>query len=506
MICHPCYIALLGATFLFINYLYRTIQRRLTHRRFNRQYGCQPAPSLPSKPPFWSLGVIVRNIQAAKRHKSLETIHKLFQLGNTLTGQRLGQPVLVTCEPQNIQTILSLKFQDYKVGDRVNSQGPLLAHGIFTSDGDSWAQSRALIRPTFVRERVADLALFEEIMADLFALLPVDGRTVDLQPLFFSYTLDSITHFAFGHSVHNLRKSQARGNDADHEVAEAFNYSMQALALRSKLGLLRVFHRDRKATRSYKICHQFVEGLVHHAVMVPEKVGDNRDSPQRKGQYLVLHELVRQTKDRIRVRDELINVLIAGRDTTAGLLSNLFFVLAKRPDVWAKLRAEVETTLGGRLPTYDDLRNMKYLRHCLNESLRLHPAVPTNSRVATNDTYLPIGGGLDGQSPVFVPKGALVVYSVYAMHRREDIYGSDADDFRPERWETIRPSWGYLPFNGGPRICLGQQYALTEASYVTVRLAQRYKTLVSRDPGPWEEHVTLTLRSRNGTQVSLGSA
>lgn len=116
-----------------------------------------------------------------------------------------------------------------------------------------------------------------------------------------------------------------------------------------------------------------------------------------------------------------------------------------------------------------------------------------------------MGGGEDGNSPVFVPKGTIVNYSIYAMHRRKDFYGPDADVFRPERWEDgqLQPRWEYLPFNGGPRICIGQQYALTEAAYVTVRMAQEFKTLESRDPGPWVESLTLTICSLNGTKVSV---
>jgi len=94
------------------------------------------------------------------------------------------------------------------------------------------------------------------------------------------------------------------------------------------------------------------------------------------------------------------------------------------------------------------------------------------------------------------------------MHRREDFYGPDAAEYKPERWANLRPGWEYLPFNGGPRICLGQQYALTEASFVTVRLLQEFSKIESRDPkgGIWEEGLTLTLCSGNGTQVALTPA
>lgn len=123
--------------------------------------------------------------------------------------------------------------------------------------------------------------------------------------------------------------------------------------------------------------------------------------------------------------------------------------------------------MGGEPPDYETLRNMKYLKYFLNESsatfhpiyilitlttkkaLRLYPAVPGNAREAIRDTYLPLGGGPDGKSPVFVSKGQEVGYTVYAMHRLNPIYGADAQDFRPERWENLRVGWEYLPFNGG---------------------------------------------------------
>lgn len=89
------------------------------------------------------------------------------------------------------------------------------------------------------------------------------------------------------------------------------------------------------------------------------------------------------------------------------------------------------------------------------------------------------------------------------MHHREDFYGPDAHVYRPERWVDLRPGWEYLPFNGGPRICVGQQFALIEAAYVTIRLVQQFSTLESRNPGVWEENLTLTLCSKNGTRVSL---
>jgi cytochrome P450 len=89
-------------------------------------------------------------------------------------------------------------------------------------------------------------------------------------------------------------------------------------------------------------------------------------------------------------------------------------------------------------------------------ALRLYPSVPSNTREAICDTTLPVGGGPDGKSPLFVKKGTSIFFNSFSMHRREDIYGPEPEQFRPERWGGLRPGWGYLPFNGGPRTCLGR--------------------------------------------------
>lgn len=128
-----------------------------------------------------------------------------------------------------------------------------------------------------------------------------------------------------------------------------------------------------------------------------------------------------------------------------------------------------------------------------------------NARFAARDTILPRGGGIDGLAPILVKKGQSVSYHVFSMHRRKDIYGADAEEFRPERWETLRPGWAYLPFNGGPRICPGQQFALTEASYTLVRLVQEFSSVVADDDQPWKEMLGMTTASFHGTKVRLSA-
>jgi len=116
----------------------------------------------------------------------------------------------------------------------------------------------------------------------------------------------------------------------------------------------------------------------------------------------------------------------------------------------------------------------------INEALRIYPLVPFNVRLALKDCTLPTGGGPDGLSPIGILKDTAIAYSPLTMHRRADLYppGAQPEKFIPERWEKWSPKpWQYIPFNGGPRICIGQQFALTEMSYTIVRLFQRYDRL-----------------------------
>lgn len=442
---------------------YTKISLFLVRRRFKLENGCQPlVKHFPHKDFLFGTDGLREVIKASKEHRLLDRAIRNYEMLGTTFGTKLFfQKVIVTCDPQNIKTVLSLKFKDYGLGNRNDTLGPLLGHGIFNSDGEAWAHSRAMIRPNFTRDQVADLEAFERHIQALFKVLPRDGSTVDLQELFFRFTIDSATEFLFGKSVDSLRAT-ASGGPSEATFAEAFNKAQNSVAMRTRLGFLRRFYKDKEGMEAIRICHEYVDQFVDEAVRYREKVDVEKQSgAEVHEKYVFLQELAKATKDKRRLRDELLNVLLAGRDTTASLLSNMWFVVAKRPDVFDKLRREVEDTLHGDLPTYEQLRNMKYLKYCLNESLRVHPVVPGNSRLCIRDTVLPLGGGPNQNAPLFVPKGTIVVYHPYALHRRKDLYGEDADEFKPERWEHLRPGWEYLPFNGGPRICTFLQLPLT---------------------------------------------
>ncbi|KAJ3713073.1 cytochrome P450, partial [Lentinula raphanica] len=158
------------------------------------------------------------------------------------------------------------------------------------------------------------------------------------------------------------------------------------------------------------------------------------------------------------LHDEIMNLAVAGRDTTASLSTFTVYMLSQHPAILHKLRSEILTVVGAsRQPTYDDFRDIKYLRAVLNETLRLYPPVQSNKHT----TLPPI---TPGGKPFFVPAWTRCIYSVFVMHRPTDLWVPDALTFDPDRFldervhKYLTPNlFIFLPFNAGPRICLGQQ-------------------------------------------------
>lgn len=357
------------------------------------------------------------------------------------------------------------------------------------------SHSRALLRPQFARTQISDLQVEENHVQHLFNRFErdKDGWTteMDLAPLFFNLTLDSATEFLFGTSVNTqpmggkngaaFKASQEKKGETEDwsSFGACFDRANVAMSIRFLLADMYFLHAPKSMKEDCAEVRRFADYYVDRALA--------RDSEKEdEGNYVFLHELVKETRDPYVLRSQLLNILIAGRDTTAGLLGWAMLQLSRHPDTYAKLRASVLADFGPYSEdpsaiTFETLKANTCLQHVMNETLRLHPSVPNNFRRAVRDTTLPRGGGEDYKAPVFIREGQTVAYSTNVMHRRKDIWGEDAGEFRPDRWEGRKVGWEFLPFNGGPRICLGQQFALTEAGYVLVRLVQRYDKLENLD-------------------------
>ena len=462
---------LLGSGVFYALYcVYWELSVGAARRRMIKANGCQPASKLPGNDPILGLDLYGTLTKAAASHTFLESSQARYaKAGRTFQSNLLGSTRFDTIEPENLKTMQATKFKDWALPDRrVNTFTPFLGEGIFSSNGAVWQHSRELLRPNFTRAQVGDVEMYRQHVDHLIQAIPRDGSMIDLQDLFFRLTIDSATEFLFGESTNCLAPGISTESSA--RFAQAFNRGQEAVGRHGRSGMLRHVIPDPQFKKDTQYVHEFInhyvkKGLESHKVGVDEKLGQR---------YVFLHELVKDERNPTKIRDELLNILLAGRDTTASLLSNVWWMLARRPDVWSKLRAEVDQ-LDGEQPSFAQIKDMKYLRFVFNEcefftlactlriithpplALRLHPVVPLNSRMATRDTVLPRGGGPDGKSPLFVPKKRDVLFSTYAMHRSKELYGEDAEEFKPERWEQLRPGWEYLPFNGGPRICLGRE-------------------------------------------------
>ncbi|TRM60702.1 cytochrome P450 [Schizophyllum amplum] len=411
-----------------------------------------------------------------------------------------GDVRIVTFEPDHVKAILATQFEDFVKGPLLyDLLYSLLGSGVFNSDGEMWKFHRTMTRPFFNKEKIAHFDNFDRHADDIIRQAKTrlaEGFPIDFQDMVSRFTLDSATEFLFGHDVNSSGaglpypptsshfNSPEFHNHPSNRFVTAFGEGQELSSMRSRAGTawrLLEFWKD-----NVKPCRDIVDDLVREiladsAQMKLDIEAKKAPSETKPGDNdTLLQHLVTFTQDQNILADEIVNLLVAGRDTTAGTLTFGVYKLAEHPDIADKLRAEILDKIGPtRRPTYDDIRDMKYLRAFLNEVLRLYPIVPVNSRTANKDTLLPYKDA--DKRPVFVPKGTRCFYSVYLMHRRTDLWGPDAGKFDPDRFIDERLQkylthnpYIFLPFNGGPRICLGQQFAYNEMSFFLVRLLQNF--------------------------------
>ena len=497
----------------FLYKAFRWIKLDGKRRHAAKANGCLPPTKIKLKDPLFGLDVLWDTYQALQSHTVLDNLRDWYiKSGSNTVSLKMIQTFVSTTEPANLKCILATNFKDWELGeDRRKAMSWLLGDGIFTSDGAAWQHSRDMLRPNFVREQINDSELFEKHAGNLVSAIPRDGETmVDLQPLFYNASLDISSEFLFGRSTAVLDpiKRQGGGDREVEKFVDAFTYCLETMEMpKSRFGFLGLFLPDWSRKAKAKIVHNFVDNLIQQAITDRAAA---KDAKSDRHSYVFLHELLDQTNDPVRIRSELLNILLAGRDTTASLLSNIWYEISRRPTMFTKLQQEVSTLDPGVPINFEKLKSLKYLQAIISESLRLYPVVPANARKAARDTILPVGGGPDGKSPIYMCKGQVAHWCLWAMHRRHDLYGADAEEFKPERWldgkgegeKGLRVGWEYLPFNGGPRICIGQQFALTETAWLTVRLLREFEGIESRDEeGVWREKLALTCIGMGGCKV-----
>jgi cytochrome P450 len=291
-----------------------------------------------------------------------------------------------------------------------------------------------LLRPQFIKDRVSDLKKFEHHVQKLLPMLAGDnnGATVRLDDLIYRYTLDAATDFLFGTGVGSLENGET-------EFAQAFAAVQNVQAVIARAGPISGFVPKKSFHAGLAVLNKFTDRYIDQALALPPE--ELEQKTKSDDGYTFLHAIAAYTRDRQVLRDQLVAVLLAGRDTTAVTLSWLFYELSQHPAIVAKLREEIVGRVGEQgEPSYEDLKSMRYLNHVVNETLRLYPVVPYNVRVALQDCTLPHGGGPDGSEPIGITKDTPIGYSTFVMQRRADIYPPASSGFPdhlafvPERW------------------------------------------------------------------------
>ncbi|KAH7882562.1 cytochrome P450 [Phlebopus sp. FC_14] len=388
----------------------------------------------------------------------------------------------------------------------------VLGTGVFVSDGEMWKFHRSMTRPFFVQSRISHFNIFDchaEHAINLMKRRFRAKRAIDFQDLMFRFTLDSATEFLFGRCVHSLSADLPlpyTGTPAGLskacaplDFARAFARAQFVISRRPSKGwawpLFELFKDETE--EPMKSVDAFIEPVLRNAMKKHGLAAKRGQLASNKisDEDTLLDHLVRQTTELELLKDEILNIMVAARDTTSAALTFAVYLLSTHPIVFTRLREEIMQIVGPTdRPSIEDIRELKYLRAVIDETLRLYSPVPFNKLESIKATTFPSSN--PSEKPYYVPGDTSVWYSLLMMHRRKDLWGPDAEEFDPDRflderlhkYLTPRPCI-FMPFSAGPRICLGQQFAYNEVSFMLIRLLQNF-TSISLAP---EAHAPETL-------------
>ncbi|KAG8855030.1 hypothetical protein FRB96_007225 [Tulasnella sp. 330] len=487
------------ASLHFLKNMVKTVWGKYQRHQDIRRLSAQPIPGLRGGRLPGNIDILYRLVSKARKdYLGGEFIEIRQQNGDLFTLDMLWGETLWTDNPHYVKEILTNQFPNFIKGTSFKgSFDSVLGVGIFNSDGDTWKFHRTMTRPFFTRDRVTDFDIFDrhaEVILDKIKDRCDAGLPVDFQEAISQFTMESATEFLFGRSFGALSpplmlprgKPSGTSTSSERDVnqfTKAFSSAMERIATRSRVvgpWQLREIFGD--GTRGdMKIICDVLGPIIDAALSSAAKVEarQSMDELEEERETLLSH-LVSETKDKNMIRDELLNILLAGRDTTAANLTFTVYFLAMHPPVLARLRAEIMEVIGPtERPGFEQIKDMKYLRAVINESLRLLPPVPFDLKTSVNSTTL-----VDPKTGVrhYVPANTPFVWSTLSMHRSEELWGPDAIQFDPDRWLDERNKtyflanpFIFLPFLAGPRICLGQQFAYNEISYFLIRFLQRFQ-------------------------------
>jgi len=370
----------------------------------------------------------------------------------------------------------------------------LLGQGIFNADGDSWRAQRKVASKMFTTNRFKNhiWRVVENNCGKVLELLEhSQGDTIDVFNLMNRFTLDSIGEIGFGTSIGSLEHPES-------PFLESFDEGQRIIFRRLLFPvwrLLRLLGVGFEKNGRYHF-----QRLREYSTTIVQDLKGNLDTTA--GDSFVGLFMKSSSKD-LAIHDEfladmVLNFLIAGRDTTAQAMSWCLFLLMQHREVEEKLLREVSTICGEEPVQYDQLREFKYLEAVLNESLRLYPSVPIDAKTTANNDILPDG--------TYIPKGTMLCYATYAMGRSTQIWGDDAQEFRPERWlemQVPKSAYENPSFHAGPRECLGKRLAMVEMKAVIISVLRHVKFELAMEPRDVLQDAQMTIGMSSGLRCRI---
>ena len=373
-------------------------------------------------------------------------------------------PLYIVGHPDYIHQVL-VTDADKVYKSRVSKRAmyPVVGNGLFTNDGDSWKRQRHLVQPAFHTRRIGAYADVMVHYANQMMRRWQNGQSYDMDREMNALTMSIIAKTLFD-------------ADISGEAREIGTVIAEALHLVNKR-LDQIFALpDWIPTPEHRHMVQVVRRMD---AIIQRFIDERRKTGEDKGDLLSML-LLAQDEDRgqmtdKQVRDEAMTLFGAGHETTAVTLTWTWFLLSQYPEVETKLHQELETVLGGRNPTLDDLPHLPYTEMIVKEAMRLYPPAFALTRDTIADTVI---GGYP------IKKGNAVMVNIYGVHRDARFF-PNPEYFEPERFspdnEKHIPKYAYLPFGGGPRVCIGNAFAMMEARLVLATVAQHYR--LSVEPG-----------------------
>ena len=429
-------------------------------------------------------------ILLAMRGDRLSFLQKLKdEHGDVVRFRVATQPVWVLSHPDHIRDVLVVNQKKFMKGRGIQMMKQLLGEGLLTSEGEFHLRQRRLVQPAFHRQRVASYAtsMVEDARKtrERWAALPA-GETLEMSQEMMRLTLVIAGRTLFDADVEDEANDVGQALTDAMSVAERIPNPLAAILSRLPLPSNRRFERAR----------QRLDDIIYGIIR------ERRTSNVDRGDFLSMLLLAQDEEGGTggmtdqQVRDEALTIFLAGHETTATALTWTWYLLSQHPEAEAKLHAEIDSVLEGRLPTFEDLPKLRYAEMVFAEAMRLYPPAWIIGRRALVDHEM------DGYK---IKAGDLTLHSQYLVHH-DARWFPEPEKFIPERWtpelKEARPKFSYFPFGGGTRTCIGEAFAWMEASLVIATLAQQWKPRLVQGHQV-EPRALITLRPKHGMKMYL---